>query len=87
MYLELFRNVDKVMSTQLRLVWALEVGVVAEEVRQLVEIVLERLRRARAKLMDLISRGGPDGLGEVLGDLNKAVGDLEEALKLLRRGP
>jgi hypothetical protein len=56
---------------------ALEVGATAEEVRQSLEVVLERLRRARAKLMDLVSRGGPDGLGEVLGDLNKAISDLE----------
>jgi len=42
--------------------------------------------RARAKLMDLVSPSRVDGLGEVLGDLNKAVHDLEQALKLLRRG-
>jgi hypothetical protein len=35
----------------------------------------------------LISRGGPDGLGEVLGDVNFSIARLEEALKLLRRGP
>lgn len=59
----------------------------AEEVRQLLEVALGRLRRARAKLMDLISRSRADGLGEVLGDVNKAINDLEEASKLLRRGP
>jgi hypothetical protein len=47
-------------------------------------VILERLRRARAKLMDLISWSGVDGLGEVLGDVNKAISDLEEALKFLR---
>ena len=53
-------------------------------VQQLLEVALERLSRARAKLMDLISRSGVDGLGEVLGDLNKAISDLEGVLKLLR---
>ena len=60
------------------------VGVVVEEICQLLEVALERLNRARAKLMDLIGRRGSDGLGEVLGDLNKAIGDLEGVLKLLR---
>jgi exonuclease VII small subunit len=56
------------------------------EVQQLLESALERLNLARARLSDLIARRGPDGLGEVLGDVNKAISDLEEALKLLRRG-
>lgn len=55
------------------------------ELEQLLEVALERLRRARARLMDLVDRSGVDGLGEVLGDVNKAVHDLEEALKLLGR--
>jgi hypothetical protein len=64
------------------------VGVVVEEVVQLLEVALERLRRARAKLMDLVSRERVGGLGEVLGDVNKVLHDLEQALKLLRgRGP
>ena len=54
--------------------------------QQLLEVALERLRRARAKLMDLASRERAGGLGEALGDLNKALHDLEQALKLLRRG-
>ena len=53
-------------------------------VEEALETALERLQRARAKLMDLIARRGPDGLGEVLGDLNKAISDLEGVLKLLR---
>jgi hypothetical protein len=58
------------------------------ELVQLLESALGRLARARAKLMDLVSRRGPDGLGEVLGDVNKAISDLEQALRLLRRrGP
>jgi hypothetical protein len=57
------------------------------ELAQLLEVALERLRRARAKLMDLTSLSGAGGLGEILGDLNKALYDLEEALKLLGRGP
>jgi hypothetical protein len=65
-------------------VWALAVGVVVEEACRLLEVALERLSWARAKLMDLISRERVDGLGEVLGDVNKAVGDLEQALRLLR---
>jgi len=55
------------------------------ELEQLLEVALERLRRARARLMDLVDRSGVDGLGEILGDVNKAVHDLEEALKLLGR--
>jgi hypothetical protein len=50
-------------------------------------VALGRLRRARAKLMDLISRERIDGLGEVLGDVNFSIARLEEALKLLGRGP
>jgi acyl-CoA reductase-like NAD-dependent aldehyde dehydrogenase len=57
----------------------------ADEEAPLVEEALERLQRARAKLMDLIARRGSDGLGEALGDVNKAISDLEEALRLLRR--
>lgn len=59
-------------------------GARTDEVASAVEVILERLRRARAKLMDLISWSGVDGLGEVLGDVNKAISDLEEALKFLR---
>jgi hypothetical protein len=55
------------------------------ELEQLLEVALERLRRARARLMDLVDRSGVDGLGEILGDVNKAVHDLEEASKLLGR--
>jgi len=57
----------------------------SSEPQQLLEVALERLRRARAKLMDLISRERVGGLGEVLGDVNKAVSDLEGVLKFLRR--
>jgi hypothetical protein len=45
-----------------------------------IEEALERLRRAKAKLLDIISRANVDGLGEVLGDINKAISDLEELL-------
>jgi len=58
------------------------------EVAPIIEGAVERLERVRARLMDLIARRGPDGLGEALGDVNKAISDLEQALKLLRgRGP
>jgi acyl-CoA reductase-like NAD-dependent aldehyde dehydrogenase len=57
----------------------------SDEAAPLVEEALERLQRARAKLMDLIARRDSDGLGEALGDVNKAISDLEEALRLLRR--
>jgi uncharacterized protein (UPF0548 family) len=64
------------------------VDVHRDEVASVVEVVLERLRRARDKLADVIAQRGPDGLGEILGDLNFSVARLEEALKLLeRRGP
>lgn len=59
----------------------------SSELQQLLEVALGRLRRARAKLMDLISRERIDGLGEVLGDVNFSIARLEEALKLLGRGP
>ena len=59
-------------------------GARTDEVASAVEVALERLWRARAKLMDLISLSRVDGLGEVLGDVNKAISDLEQALKLLR---
>jgi hypothetical protein len=59
-------------------------GMRPDEVAPIIEGAVERLKRARAKLMDLITQRGSDGLGEVLGDVNKAVSDLEEVLKLLR---
>ena len=55
-----------------------------DEVAPIIEGAVERLERVRAKMMDLIAQRGPDGLGEILGDLNKALSDLEQALKLLR---
>jgi hypothetical protein len=66
---------DKVMA---------EVLGVYECVAPVIEEALERLRRARAKLLDMIARDHADGLGEVLGDVNKAISDLEGVLKLLR---
>ena len=57
-----------------------------DEVAPIIEGAVERLQRSRNKLMDLIAQRGPDGLGEILGDVNKALGDLERALQLLRRG-
>lgn len=61
------------------------------ELRQLLEVLevaLERLRRARARVADAVARGGLDGLGEILGDLNFSIARLEQALKLLKgRGP
>jgi len=60
------------------------VGARTDEATSAVEVALERLWRARAKLMDLISLSRVDGLGEVLGDVNKAISDLEGVLKLLR---
>jgi hypothetical protein len=57
-----------------------EVLGVYECVAPVIEEALERLRRARAKLLDIIARDHADGLGEVLGDLNKAISDLEELL-------
>jgi hypothetical protein len=60
-------------------------GARTNEVASAVEVALERLMRARAKLMDLISRERVDGLGEILGDVNFSIARLEEALKLLGR--
>ena len=60
---------DKVME---------EVLGVYEVVASVVSEVLERLRRARVRLLGIIDR--VEGLGEVLGDINKAINDLEELL-------
>ena len=57
-----------------------EVVGVYECVTEVVKEVLERLKRSRARLLDIISRSNIDGLGEVLGDINKAISDLEELL-------
>jgi mevalonate kinase len=57
-----------------------EVLGVYEGVTEVVKEVLERLSRARARLLDIMSRSNIEGLGEVLGDLNKAISDLEELL-------
>jgi len=57
-----------------------EVVGVYEGVTEVVKEVLERLKRARIKLLDIISRAQVEGLGEVLGDINKAISDLEEMI-------
>jgi hypothetical protein len=55
-----------------------EIVGVYECVTEIINEVLERLKRARSRLLDIMSRSNIDGLGEVLGDLNKAISDLEE---------
>jgi hypothetical protein len=55
-----------------------EVVGVYECVAIVISEVLERLRRAKARLLDIISKNNVSGLGEVLGDINKAISDLEE---------
>jgi len=57
-----------------------EVTGVYECVITIINDALERLKRARAKLLDMISRGQGESLGEVIGDINKAISDLEELL-------
>jgi len=53
---------------------------VYELVTRVLKNVKERLERARAKLLDIKSKNDIAGLGEVIGDINKAVSDLEELL-------
>jgi lipoate synthase len=57
-----------------------EVIGVYECVTIVIKEALDRLKRARAKLLNIISKANIDGLGEVLGDINKAISDLEELL-------
>jgi len=57
-----------------------EVLGVYEVVANVISEILERLKRARVKLLDIINRAQIEGLGEVLGDVNKAISDLEELL-------
>jgi mevalonate kinase len=57
-----------------------EVFGVYEIVKTVIEQALERLKKARARLLDIISKNNVDSLGEVLGDINKAINDLEELL-------
>jgi lipoate synthase len=57
-----------------------EVIGVYECVVTVINDALERLKRARAKLLDIISKSDVHGLGEVIGDINKAISDLEELL-------
>jgi exonuclease VII small subunit len=57
-----------------------EVVGVYECVTIVIKEALERLKQARAKLLDILSKSNIDRLGEVLGDINKAISDLEELL-------
>jgi len=57
-----------------------EIVGVYECVVSVINEVLERLKRARSRLLDIMSRSNTEGLGEVLGDINKAISDLEGLL-------
>jgi N-glycosylase/DNA lyase len=52
---------------------------------ELIEVALWRAERVRAKLADLVVQRGPDNIGELLGDMNMVVNNLEEALRVYRR--
>ena len=59
-------------------------GPSVEGVIGLLEDALARLERARSRVLDLVA-SGELRRAEVLGDLNKAARDLEEALSRLSR--
>jgi hypothetical protein len=54
-------------------------------ITELIEVALWRAERVRAKLADLVVQKGSDHIGELLGDVNMVVSNLEEALRVHRR--
>jgi len=51
-------------------------------IAELIEVALWRAERVRARLADLVAQKGSDSIGELLGDMNMVVSNLEEALRV-----